>query len=49
MVHMANIAQRLGSQKLRFDPRGERFIDHAAANKMAKRTYRQGYGVPEQV
>lgn len=49
MVHMANIAQRLGNLKLRFDPRRERFIDHAAANKLVKRTYRRGYGIPEQV
>ena len=49
MVHMANIAQRLGNFKLQFDPRRERFIDHGAANKMMKRTYRRGYGIPEQV
>ena len=49
LVYLGNIAHRVGNQKLRFDPRTERFIDNPAANKLVKRTYRKKYEVPEQV
>lgn len=49
LVHIGNIAYRLGNQKLRFDPKAERFIGNDEANKMLKDTYRKGYEIPEQV
>lgn len=49
LVHLGNIAHRLGNQKLRFDSKAERFIDNAEANKLVKRTYRRKYEIPEQV
>ncbi len=49
LVHMGNIAHRVGNQSLRFDPKTERFIDNAEANKLVKRNYRKQYEVSEQV
>ncbi|MHC4762726.1 MAG: Gfo/Idh/MocA family protein [Planctomycetota bacterium] len=49
MVHMANIAHRVGNRKLRFDSKTERFIDSDEANSLIKRHYRKKYEVPEQV
>lgn len=49
LVHLGNIAHRVGNRKLRFDAKTERFIDNAEANKLVKRTYRKKYEIPEQV
>jgi len=49
LVHLGNIAHRVGNKKLRFDPKAERFIDSDEANKLVKRQYRSKYAVPEQV
>ena len=49
MVHMGNIAHRVGNRKLWFDSETERFIDNAKANELLKRQYRDKYKVPEQV
>ena len=49
MMHMANIAHRVGNVKLRVDTGAERFIDSTEANRLVKRTYRKGYEVPERV
>lgn len=49
MVHMANIAHRVGNKKLGFDATAQRFIDNADANNLLKRPYRANYEVPEQV
>lgn len=49
MIHVANIAHRVGNQKLQFDGAKERFIDHQEANKLVKRHYRKGYQLPETV
>ncbi len=49
MIHMANIAHRVGNVKLKVDTRAERFIDSPEANRLVKRTYRRGYEVPERV
>ena len=49
MVHMANIAHRVGNLKLRFDPKTQRFIGNDDANRLLKRTYRKNYEIPEQV
>ena len=49
MVHMGNIAYRLGNKKLWFDAKTQRFIDNDQANRLLKREYRRNYEVPEQV
>lgn len=49
MVHMANIAHRLGNLKLRFDPETQQFIDNEDANRLLKRKYRNKYEIPEEV
>lgn len=49
MVHMGNIAHRVGNQKLWFDSKTERFIGNEEANKLLKRKYRRKYEVPEKV
>ncbi len=50
MVHMANIAYRLG-HTLEFDPKTEKFIGHGAsqANRFLKRNYREPFMVPDEV
>jgi hypothetical protein len=49
MVHMANIAYRVGNRKLRFDSATERFPDCPEANDLLKRPYRRDYRVPDQI
>jgi predicted dehydrogenase len=49
MVHMGNIAHRVGNRKLSFDAKTERFVGNEDANKLVKRKYRKGYELPEQV
>ena len=49
MIHMANIAYRVGNKTLKFDAKKERFIDDREANNLVKREYRKGYEVPEKV
>ncbi|HUW19088.1 MAG TPA: Gfo/Idh/MocA family oxidoreductase [Sedimentisphaerales bacterium] len=49
MVHLGNIAYRVGNQKLRFDAKTERFIGSDEANKLVKGRYRNKYQVPERV
>jgi predicted dehydrogenase len=49
LVHLGNIAHRVGNQSLRFDPKSEQFIDNTEANKLLKRNYRRKYEIPEQV
>jgi predicted dehydrogenase len=49
LLHLANIAHRVGNQKLWFDAPSEQFIDNDAANKLVKRQYRKEYELPEQV
>jgi predicted dehydrogenase len=48
VMHMANIAHRVGNVALRYDPKTGQF-DNAAANKLIKKNYRQGYEVPDAV
>ncbi len=43
LVHMANIAHRVGNRKLWYDATAERFIDDDAANALVKRQYREGF------
>lgn len=49
MVHMANIAYRVGNRKLRFDPEMQRFPDCPEANDLLRRAYRKDYRVPDQI
>jgi len=49
MMHMANIAYRLGNKTLSVDPVGEKFIDNPEADKLLKRRYRKEFEVPEYV
>jgi len=45
MVHAANIAHRVGNAKLRLDTEEEKFVDHAHANALLRRKYRESYGI----
>ena len=49
LLHMANIAHRIGNQKLWFDAKDEKFIKNDNANKLVKGYYRKNYQIPEQV
>jgi len=49
LVHLANIAYRVGNQHLAFDPKTRGFVSNDAANKLLKPAYREGYQVPEEV
>ncbi|UCG46362.1 MAG: Gfo/Idh/MocA family oxidoreductase [Phycisphaerales bacterium] len=49
LVHLGNIAHRVGNCKLRFDPKAERFIGSVEANNLVKRRYRKKYEIPQQV
>jgi predicted dehydrogenase len=49
LVHMGNIAHRVGNAKLAFDARGERFPGNDAANRLLHRKDRAGWEVPERV
>jgi hypothetical protein len=42
LAHFANIATRQGTT-LHFDPVKEQFIENDSANKMLRRTYREGH------
>jgi len=47
MMHMANIAYRLGKTTLQIDPEKETFVGNDQANKLLKREYRRGYEMPK--
>ena len=47
VMHMGNIAHRVGNQKLRFDAETEQFIDNAAANRLVKRQNVNEFSVAE--
>jgi len=47
MLHLANIAHRVGNQTLKYDARAEKFVDNAPANRLVKRDYRKKYEIPE--
>jgi predicted dehydrogenase len=49
LVHLGNIAYRVGNRQLLFDPASETFINDDAANGLARGTYRKDYAVPEKV
>ncbi len=49
MLHLANIAHRVGNLTLKYDSKAERFIGSEDANKLVKRQYRTKYEIPENV
>ncbi|MBN2377470.1 MAG: hypothetical protein JXD22_13795, partial [Sedimentisphaerales bacterium] len=49
LLHMANIAYRVGNKKLWFDAKTETFINNTDANKLVKSTYRNKFQIPENV
>ncbi len=49
VIHIGNIAHRVGNQRLKFDPATETFPGHAAANKLLKPEYRKQYRIPDSV
>jgi len=49
LVHLGNIAYRVGNKQLFFDGKTERFIGNEDANKLLKTAYRDSYRIPEKV
>ena len=49
LIHLANIAYRLGNRQLNFDGETEKFTNSDEANILARGTYREGYVIPEKV
>jgi predicted dehydrogenase len=49
LVHLANIAYRVGNRQLFFDPAKETFIGNEDANKLLRTTYRENYKIPDEV
>jgi hypothetical protein len=49
LVHLGNIAYRVGNRQLLFDPSTERFTNNDRANALARGSYREGYAIPENV
>ena len=49
VMHMGNIAHRVGNQKLQFDAKSEKFVDDEAANRLAKRQNVNEFSVTEPV
>ncbi|MBX3257090.1 MAG: Gfo/Idh/MocA family oxidoreductase [Chitinophagaceae bacterium] len=46
LVHLADIAYRVGNKQLEFDPQTERFTNNEAANQLLKGNYRAPYILP---
>ncbi|MDR2472630.1 MAG: Gfo/Idh/MocA family oxidoreductase [Tannerella sp.] len=49
LVHLGNIAYRVGNKQLFYDPATEKFTNSDEANIIARGSYRKGYEVPEKV
>jgi len=49
LIHLGNIAYRVGNKQLFFDPDKERFIGNDDANKLLRTSYRENYKMPENV
>ena len=47
LVHLGNIAYRVGNKQLLFDGDTEKFLNDAEANTLARGAYREGYVIPE--
>ena len=49
LVHLGNIAYRVGNKQLYFDAKTEQFIGDEEANKFLRMSYRENYKMPEKV
>jgi hypothetical protein len=49
VVHMGNIAHRMGNQRVAFDAATESCPGNAAANSMLRSAYRKHYRIPDSV
>ena len=49
MVHLGNIAYRVGNKHLLFNAAEERFTNHSEANELLKTSYRDNYILPDKV
>ena len=49
MVHLGNIAYRVGNKQLYFDGKTEKILNNDQANVIARGTYRERYVIPEKV
>jgi len=49
LIHLGNIAYRVGNKQLNFDGEYERFINNDDANKLLRTSYRKNYEIPEKV
>ena len=49
LVHLGNIAYRVGKKQLLFDETTEKFLNNDKANILARGVYREGYTIPEKV
>lgn len=47
LVHLGNIAYRMGNRQLLFDAANERFTNNEDANGLLKSSYRKNYQIPE--
>jgi predicted dehydrogenase len=49
LVHLGNIAYRVGNRQLLFDGENERFTNNDEANRLLKSAYRDNYVIPDKV
>ena len=49
LVHLGNIAYRVGNRQLIFDGEREQFVENDDANKLLKTSYRENYRIPDKV
>ena len=49
LVHLGNIAYRVGNKQLLFDGKTEKILNDDKANALARGSYRAGYVIPENV
>ena len=49
LVHLGNVAYRVGNKQLLFDGKAERFTNSDEANQLLTKQYRRNYTIPEQV
>jgi hypothetical protein len=49
LVHLGNVAYRMGNKQLLFDAQSERFTNSDEANQLLTKPYPPKYTIPEQV
>jgi len=49
LLHLANIAHRVGNKTVWFDPANERCVDDKEANALIRREYRKQFEVPDKI